>query len=456
MYILIAYLVWGVIGKSNASFSAGFWRYYQIGNVLFSSILIVFIIASMRMGINPHRPARSVSHVLVVLGVFLAWGTVCCAAQEVFFANFVCFAIYATMILALFVVPYVFIDGSSLKRFLDIITVFVCLGTLSSLVVGLIGLPDVWPQDRLAGIYECPITCTNMSVIGLMLLLVYAVRPVGNRLLRTVVVGMIVVSVWVVILTRTRGGYVCLLLAPTCFAVHHLHQRRKDLAPAALKVLFGGAVLVGGVLLALSMRPELVGDIRRYARVDIPIEEVVQARTNWWNPERHLRLGNVFGKGFLATYDWRGPSDSESGYDRDRNPHNTFITCALCYGVPGLSIFAAFMLCLLYLFWARSGVLAALGFTVLVYSIARSMGSNHLLGFGLPMDRFSWLLMGISLHFAGIPRTSRQVCTRHARWLRQQVSPGIARTEGNSIADHCGNRALRVTTSPRIEKAHEK
>jgi len=230
----------------------------------------------------------------------------------------------------------------------------------------------------------------------------------------------------------------------------HRLYRRGGRATLAFLILLFPAIIGFGLLTSNIVPQEKVSKAQAYARVDAPLIEVLGARTYWWKPgfEQDLRIDNVFGGGFLAVYDWGKGGISESGYDRDRARLNTFISCAQFYGIPGLFLFTLFLILAIRVFLNRSDALASLGFTVIVYSIVRGMASNHLLGFGSPIDRFSWLLMGISFHFTGILGASRQVHAQHGRWLRQWVSPGIARKEGNSIADNCGDRALRVTRKP--------
>jgi len=401
MYILIAYLLWSIIGKSNYYLTGMKWSYYQFGNILFSIILVVFIL--VKLSERSYHSGQSMSALLArqSLGLFLVWAALSCTVQKRFVENMACFAVYGSMVVTLFFVPHLFVSYNSLPRFLRILALCVGVGAVVSLFAGLAHLPQCWIGGRLAGIYTDPITCANIAITASIMLCLYFAFPARWWLFSLGAIVVIVLSIIVILLARTRGAYLCTLICPICFIAHRMRQWHAS----KLLVFFMLLCIFSLVLItfyeAYDPNSELSQEVRIFARIDKPLEEVVWVRAHWWKAglEHDLVLSNIFGQGILATYDWNLSSIKESGYNIERNRHNSFVSCAQYYGIPGLLLFVIFLLSLLYSFWKRKDVLAAVGFTVVVYSITRGMVSNHLLGFGSPMDRFSWLLLGLAFHF---------------------------------------------------------
>jgi len=392
-YLLLAYLISSLIGKSYLEGTSGVWFIYHASNLALTPLILVYAL-SIRHDKRP-EPVFYSSNIHYFLVAFLLWGTLCCASQTNLVENLIPYAMFSGMVIVLCMLAPRLLRGVSTGAFLRILTVLLCIWTLASFVSYIVGFPPA-SDGRIRGVYNNSLTCANMmiitSVLCLWFLLCFKPRPLATILL----LALLAISFSVLNATRTRSGYICLFVAMTALVAHSLSYKRKYII-CALFMLW--LVTMLAIVISMPGYEEQIWSVRKHARIEAPLAELPAQRTTWWKPgiEQDLNLGNILGKGFLGAYEWE-LGQNESGYNRDLNRHNTFLSCAQSYGIIGLILFIAFLVVAARWFWLRKDMYGTLGFSLLIYSVVNGLCSNQLLGFGSPVDRLSWLLIGIALN----------------------------------------------------------
>jgi O-antigen ligase len=137
-------------------------------------------------------------------------------------------------------------------------------------------------------------------------------------------------------------------------------------------------------------------DVREFTRTSGDIDQVFSARMTYWEMgASDISLSNPFGTGPLTRFGGTASLD-RSGYTREENPHNAFLSAFQCYGWLGGALFVIFLITLFWTMLRRSDATAVLGASIMVFGIVQCITENWLLSFGTPSDLYSWLLLGIA------------------------------------------------------------
>ncbi len=375
-----------LIGKSYFEHTPGVWRAYQLSNGVIAGLLTLFIAKHrylLRKCQLPHAVRFSILS-------FICWGFVVSMAQENWLASLLAYSVYACMVFCLFVSPFAFLSGVSVERILKVLAVTLSVASAASVLVYCIGYPPLH-NGRLRGLYNNPLTCGNLALIAIILQLWWLVH---SRRFSWIWILALLANVVVIALSKCRSMH---LGIPVVAVLTSLHAMRYWKAP-----WFAPLLCFAFMAFFLAWATGCVSDAalleaREFARVDGNLVEAAMDRAVWWAPgiEADLRLTNIVGRGFLAAYEWDIGLTS-SGYDIQNNRHNTLLSCAQSYGMVGLVLWVSFISAMLHYFWKRHDHLGTLGFVTAVYCVLNGMISNHLLGFGSPIDRISWVVMGLS------------------------------------------------------------
>ena len=209
-YILLAYLVSSLIGKSYLEYTAGVWRLYQIFNVICSVLLAGWSIWEWRCNKMKPEDFRLPQRIHVMLVLFILWGFLTCIWQRNAIDNLIPFTIYAGMIVFLVFLPFRYLQSYQVERFLLIITIVISVSAIACLLAYVVHFPPLH-NGRLRGVYNNPLTCANMMLINIILLFWCFLRYRHKRLSVLVICFLCLV---VIILTRSRSAYIefCVLL----------------------------------------------------------------------------------------------------------------------------------------------------------------------------------------------------------------------------------------------------
>lgn len=398
-FLLFAYLVEGIIGKSYLERSWGpTWRMHQAATVLLTASLLVYLCLAINQKVKLHQESKTHRIVKLVLLAFVGCGLITNIIQESAINNTICFVLFAGMIVVLGIFPQVYFNNMCPQRVVEIVFFLLVLGNLGCIVTLLVGFPPPMLAGRLCGIYNYPILSSRMITLCI-LVIFWRMVSLGDRSKLTSTV--LALSIIALFMTRTRTAIASLVVSSVFFIAHRLiHKGRKARAHAmALTLVLG----LGLIVLANILSADDVFAIRTFLRVAKPMEELVDQRMSYWEggvEDLHPTLNSLLGQGYLAAFGGGKGSFKESHYDRDSNRHNMFLSCAQSYGLIGLCLFYIFLSISFYVFITHRDSLAALGMAILVYVFITGVTGNCLLSFGDPADRFAWFLLGICLFYS--------------------------------------------------------
>ena len=394
-FLVLAYLISGMVGKSYLEYAwQGTWRVHEATAVVLTTALVAYLFLRWHQEVDIRQLPRSYrtarSALFAFLGCVIATGLM----QEPAAINIVTSLTYVGMVLVLGIYPQLYFRKIRPERLIDILCLLISLGTLACIIAVLTGSTFALAAgNRLNGIYNSSITSARMFNLGCLLLLWRIVRCRRHRKLA---VAMFTLTLIGLVLTKTRTNIACVIVTSGIFLAYVLsHKGRGIEAFIIILALVSGLVLVllPGVV---DRYQDEVSDIRTFIRLDKTPEEIASNRLPYWNEGlKDIDFGNPLGRGYLAAFGGGSGGFQESGYDRESNRHNMFFSCAQSYGIIGLCLFCSFICITLYRFVVGGTPLAALGLTVLVYTLITGITGNCLLSFGDPVDRFAWLLLGI-------------------------------------------------------------
>ena len=386
-----AYLISGMVGKSCLEWLwQGTWRVHQATAVMLSMAFLGHLafrwphedrIHGLPL---PDRVARSA--LLAFLACVLASGLM----QERLAMNIIVSLTYVGMVLMLGVYPEVCFRNIAPARLIDAVCVVVFLGTSGCVITVLTASGIAFGEGRLNGIYNNPITAARMLNLGCLLLLWRAAR---SRRYRKLALAGFMLTLIALVLTKTRTNIACVIVTSGTLLAHVLCRNRRSI---------GATVTILGIVLGLAflLLPKIVdhnrlSDTRAFLRLDKDPQDLTSDRMPYWKEGlRDLTSGRLLGEGYLAAFGGGSGGFQESAYNREDNRHNIFFSCAQSYGAIGCCLFCSFLFIALYRFIVRGTPLAALGVSVLLFTLITGTTGNCLLSFGDPADRFAWLLLG--------------------------------------------------------------
>ena len=139
------------------------------------------------------------------------------------------------------------------------------------------------------------------------------------------------------------------------------------------------------------------GHAKEYLRITGELDYILRNRLIYWQAGLgQISLKNIFGDGPLAKFGGQ-LTTKHSGYDRDLNMHNAYLSVFQYYGWPGGILFIIFLASVGRTFLKRRDPYAALGLSLLAFGLLQCMTENWLLSFGIPGDAFSWFILGLTL-----------------------------------------------------------
>lgn len=391
-FLVLTYLICGMVGKSCLEgLWHGTWRVHQATGIMLSVALLGHLALRWHQEDHIHglplsdRVARSA--LFAFLGCVLATGLM----QERVAPNAIASVTYVGMLLTLAIYPKVYFRNLAAGRVIDILCVVIFLGTSGCVIAVLTASGIAFGEGRLNGIYNNPITAARMLNLGCLLLLWRAAR---SRRYRKLALAGFMLTLIALVLTKTRTNIACVIVTSGTLMARMLCRNR---------ISIGAAITILGIVLGLAflLLPNIVdhnrlSDMRAFLRLDEDPQDLASNRMPYWEEGLgDVTSGRLLGEGYLAAFGGGSGGFQESAYDRESNRHNIFFSCAQSYGAIGCCLFCSFLFIALYKFMVRDTPLAALGVSVLLYTLITGTTGNCLLSFGDPADRFAWLLLGI-------------------------------------------------------------
>ena len=398
-FLLFAYLVEGIIGKSYLERSWGpTWRIHQAVTILLTALLLVYLYLTINQKVGLPQESKSHRIVKLVLLAFVGWGLLISVIQKAAINSTISFLPFAGMIMVLGVFPQVYFKNMRPQRIVEIVSFLLVLGNLGCFVTLLVGFPPPMFAGRLCGIYNYPIVSSRMITLCILVLFW---RLVSLEERPNLALTVLTLSIIALFMTRTRTAIASFVVSLVFVVAHRLiHKGRKaGFYAMALTLVLG----LGLIVLANMLSADDVFAIRSFLRVAEPMEELVEQRRQYWEggaEDQHSTFDKLVGQGYLAAFGGGEGSFKESQYDRSSNRHNMHLSCMQSYGLTGLCLFCLFLGISLYVFVTRRDPLAALGLAILVYVLVIGVTGNCLLSFGDPADRFAWFLLGICLFYS--------------------------------------------------------
>jgi len=251
-------------------------------------------------------------------------------------------------------------------------------------------------QFRFNGLYSDAIVAGQMFGLTCLLLFWGILHTRSKKV--WIYWALLSIAILCLVLTRTRtdilatpiGMITCLFAAVRSSAA--AIPRRRARAILGLLVLF---LVISSIWLS---QPGIdTGRAWELLWVAGDYEDILRTRAEYWQTGKgNLSITNIFGKGPLAKFGGE-ISTQRSGYDRELNMHNAFLSVFQFYGWPGGILFIIFLVSVGAAFLKRKDPYATLGLSLLTFGLVQSLAENWLLSFGTPLDAYSWFLLGVTL-----------------------------------------------------------
>lgn len=391
IYLLFAYLISGMVGKSFLENTSSIWMIYQVSTVTLSAFLVLFVInVKSREAARQERNAVGVQRAYILLFAFIVWGGLPNFLQGNLIKNFTAYGCFGVMLIAVCIYARFLLGEMSSDRIVIMLSILLFVATFASLVAGVLHLQYTWRNGRLVGVYNNPLIGGALATIGSLLLLHWIA---SDKRKTRIPFAMLFISLTVLLMTRTRSAIFGFCIAAGVWLLHRMFivRDRKSLRPAWNCVVFLIAVATFLHFLGFGS----IEESKEFLRINEKGDEVLNARMQYWQTGLgDLTVDNIIGAGYLAAFTG---SDKISGYDIDANRHNMFLSCAQSYGVPGFLLFVCFLISCILIYLFRHDSMASLGLGIIGYCLLSGMAENMLLSFGNPANRFAWFLIGITL-----------------------------------------------------------
>lgn len=315
-----------------------------------------------------------------------------CLAQKNWTGNLIYLLVFAGMVYLLCLNGSVLLDGISRFISIEIVTAPLVLMAFISLVFPPRGITHI----RFSGFYCDPIVAGQMFGLTCLVMFWCILHLESGRRLGYLI--FLPFALLCLTLTRTRTGLlgtsigmtICLLTAMRAGTASISRQRAQFYLIVLTVVLGFSAIWTTRQYLDLNRTKE-------YLRVSGDLDDILRNRADYWQTgTKYLSIANVLGKGPLAKFG-NSLSTRDSGYVRDENTHNAFLSVFQFYGWSGGILFITFLLSVGTVYYKRRDPYAVLGSSLITFGFVQCLTENWLLSFGTPIDAYSWLIFGITL-----------------------------------------------------------
>lgn len=390
-----------LVGKSHLFFMTGYVWQVQMAVVTATVIIgLLFSVGKRFQRGTCHQSSELPLQVKACLATLLCVCIMSCMVQERPLHNLVFLLVFAGMVYLLCMSGADFVGGISGERRIDFALAplnFMAVGSMTLIMSG-----SCWASyqaissGRFKGIYSDSIIAGQM--FGLTSLLLFwgilhmRSKKVWGRW------ALLPIALICLVLTRTRTGILGTLIGMiTCLSVA-IWSSTAVISRRRARALFGLLVLLLVISPIWVTRAVTdIGRTREYLRIPGDLEDTLRARSEYWKTGTgNLSLKNIFGNGPLAKFGG-GLSTQESGYVRELNMHNAFLSVFQFYGWPGGVLFIIFLALVGVTFLKRRDPYATLGLSLLAFGLVQSIAENWLLSFGTPLDTYSWFILGVTL-----------------------------------------------------------
>ena len=206
-----------------------------------------------------------------------------------------------------------------------------------------------------------------------------------------------------VLLLATRTRIAIAAFATGSLVIVFLTTRMNKKSKSFRIVLFFICFIV--LLIYASNSTDYFNKVKTHLRVDGETQDIVSDRILHWQyglEEVMDGKDKLFGEGFLAKFERKPKRTGQLLYRYEYNlwndPHNMILTSVLFFGYVGAGLLLVFIIALTrfaYQQYLQHSKTSALLLALLVWGCFHSIATNWLLSIGNPVDRISWLLIGI-------------------------------------------------------------
>jgi hypothetical protein len=423
-WVVYCLLFSGIVGKSHLFLLRGYVWKLQMA-VVAATVVIGLILSIRRHSLTQTGQDSSELPLCIktcLMGL-LCVSTISCVAQEDVLGNLAYLLVFAGMVYLLWVRGVDLLRGVSGERCMNIALAPLCFMAVSSLMLlpsgaGWASYREELSGVRFKGMYSDSIVAGQMFGLTCLLLFWSLLHTRSRKVWGYW--ALFLIAILCLVLTRTRtdamgtaiGMIIC--LSATMWSHTAAIPRRRA------RALFAALLLV--ILSFWLTRPEIdTGSVTEYLRVSGDPDEILRSRLEYWQTGiGNLSITNVLGKGPLAKFGGTlgGPSSQGSGYVRELNAHNSFLSVFQFYGWPGGLLFIVFLIAVGGTFVRRKDPYAILGLSLLAFGFVQCLTENWLLSFGTPLDVYSWFILGITLRHDPLSAVCATNNSRHQMYNR--------------------------------------
>lgn len=397
--LIYCLLLSGLVGKSYLlAFGNNVWLVHMAAVTALVSVGVFYSLwkCSQWQASDSGLPLQ----IKIWLVALLFWGTISCIAQDNWLGNLAFLLVHAGMIYLLCLRGANLIGGISKERCIDLALVplgFMAIGSMALLALG-----SSWSssllgsQVRFRGLYSNSIVAGQMFGLTCLLLFWSILHTRSKKVWGYW--ALFSIAILCLVLTRTRTdivatpiGMIACLFVAMCSSNAAIPRRRA-------RAILGLLVLLLVISYIWLTGPATdIGRTREYLRVTGDYDDIIKGRLEYWEAGiGNLSLKNIFGDGPLAKYAGQ-LSTQESGYVRELNMHNTFLSVSQYYGWPGSILFIFLVASVGGTFLKRKDTYATLGLSLMAFGLVQCLTENWLLTFANPLDVYSWFILGLTL-----------------------------------------------------------
>jgi O-antigen ligase len=382
-YLMYLYFIEGLICKSIYRDTPGLWLIHMYATVIFICALI-FIGGKQVIDFNYRNNRIQIEF----LCIYLLWSLISSVFSISPFSNVIYSLIsFFSIYVCVHLVAYLFHDDptSFVLGIIKIYLIWLLLGILLSILI-----PDL--NGSYGGYIRYRGASANATESGIILsigflLIIWYIKTVNSSKL---LVLCLILTIICIILTRKRGALLGIIVALPLILC---------LKPKGALNKYKNSVIYFLISIVI-LSPFLIMNILKSdaARIYLRITEDDDTRSVYFTQAfEKIQRRPFLGYGPLSKFG--SPRNiTESDYDIDSDPHNTWLCLAQYYGLPSIAIFFMYLLSLICPFInSTANIYRPMILSFIVWGLVWAMICEWLMSFGTPGDRLSFMILGIGL-----------------------------------------------------------
>jgi len=311
-----------------------------------------------------------------------------------------------TSVMLIFAFGVIFPKALPIDRFMIILRRSLMFSGISSLLLLLSGIGNIYEGGRFSGIFTDSIIMTQVASIGI---IVFAIHSLERKSLSSVLMSMVYF-----LLVIMAGSRTSLMVSIGGILIYFILAYK----PQVKNLIIGKPVIIFIIVMLFPFISQiaagmLTGEIGIGTRKEItnPIDDRL---LHWRYGIKRIQESPFLGYGVLTKYEYNGVYSLDS-FNEMNDPHNMFIYAGQVGGWPLIVLFMAFYFLLikkvLYGLLSTHSSVKAIAIVVLLF-LAMFFAGGSLFSLGSLMDRFFWLFVGYlavgsTVHSEGVKHAAR-------------------------------------------------